>query len=188
MNLAKMQADVTDFHRAAGVQIGNLQRPELPDEGTKALRIRLIEEEFREFREALQDGDLIEAADAIADLLYVTVGAGVAMGLDLEMIWDEVQRSNMAKFPNGIARRRGDGKILKPDGWTPPNIAGVIREQMLRHSVEGRFDFSDSAEDEPTIPRRVTTVQIKVPDGVDPDDFIKRVVSIMDHDPNHEDW
>jgi predicted HAD superfamily Cof-like phosphohydrolase len=75
---------------------------------------------------------MVEVADGIIDSIYVLVGMGLELGLPLEALWNEVQRSNMAKAieqPDGTFKvmRRADGKVLKPEGWTPPDIAGVLR-------------------------------------------------------------
>lgn len=66
--------------------------------------------------------------DGILDLLVVTVNFGLSLGLPLQDGWDEVLRSNMAKVgPTGVVERREDGKVLKPDGWTPPDLAAVLQ-------------------------------------------------------------
>jgi len=67
-------------------------------------------------------------SDGLADLIYVCVGCALEYGIPLDRVGDEVQRSNMAKVDplTGAVRRRLDGKILKPEGWTPPDIAGVM--------------------------------------------------------------
>lgn len=75
--------------------------------------------------------DIVEVADALADLDYVIEGLRLAFGINGKPIADEVHRSNMAKvWPDGSVRRREDGKILKPDGWTAPDIAGVLGRQQ----------------------------------------------------------
>lgn len=116
--------DVFDFHKKFGCLIGST--PAIPDFGTANLRIRLIEEEFEELTAALEQGDLIEVADAIADLQYVIIGTAISYGIDMRPIWDEVHRTNMAKVDGG---RRGDGKIMKPAGWQPPRIAEMLDAQ-----------------------------------------------------------
>jgi predicted HAD superfamily Cof-like phosphohydrolase len=89
----------------------------------------LMAEEMGELIDADTKDDLIEQADAIIDILVVTIGAGLSLGLPLDMLWKEVMRSNTAKIdPNtGMVKKRADGKVLKPDGWTPPNIEAVLR-------------------------------------------------------------
>jgi|SRR5579875_1999583 len=117
--------DVKEFHRAFGLRIG--VKPELPNDLDQALRVDLILEETKELIKAHVTKDLVEVADAIADLIYVACGMAVAYGIPLNEVWAEVQRSNMAKLgPNGKAIYREDGKVLKPVNWTPPNIEGVL--------------------------------------------------------------
>lgn len=86
-----------------------------------ALYKKLIEEEFIELRDAKSQ---IEELDALIDILVVTIGAIHSMGADGEGAWNEVMRTNFAKIDEetGKVRKREDGKVLKPDGWTPPNL------------------------------------------------------------------
>jgi predicted HAD superfamily Cof-like phosphohydrolase len=117
------QAMVADFHRAFSRTPPD--GPDLPAFPGR-LRISLIQEEADEFAQAVRDGDLVEMVDALCDLLYVTYGAAVDLGVDLEPFFAEVHRSNMAKVGG---TRRADGKWLKPEGWTPPDIAGLLRRR-----------------------------------------------------------
>jgi predicted HAD superfamily Cof-like phosphohydrolase len=73
--------------------------------------------------------DLPEFADALADLDYVVEGSRLEFGIDGGPVADEVHRSNMAKFPGGVVSRRADGKILKPEGWEPPDLRKVLLAQ-----------------------------------------------------------
>src|SRR5258706_12069858 len=107
MTEASLDQDVTAFHKAMGQTVGDLASPRIRD---GRLRIDLIEEEALEFREAVEAGDLVKAADAIGDLIYVSVGAAVTFGLDMNPIWAEIQRSNMNKATGPV---RDDGKRLK---------------------------------------------------------------------------
>jgi predicted HAD superfamily Cof-like phosphohydrolase len=113
-------------------QIGHPEKvkwsPGFPEADTRELQLKLLEEEIKELSDASRENDLVEFADAIADVLYVTIGMAVTHGLPLEEIFEEVHRTNMAKFVNGKPLlRESDGKIMKPEGWTPPDIAGIIR-------------------------------------------------------------
>jgi predicted HAD superfamily Cof-like phosphohydrolase len=114
------QAMVAEFHRRFGSP-----PPERPDleRFPGALRVRLIQEEADEFAQAVAEGDLAEMVDALCDLLYVTYGAAVDLGVDLQPFFAAVHHSNMAKVGG---RRREDGKWLKPEGWTPPDVAGLL--------------------------------------------------------------
>ena len=116
----KPQAQVREFHE-------KLRVPS-PDEPTLfgypyQLRVDLIQEELDEFAEACAAKDMVEMLDAIVDLLYVTYGAAVAMCVDVEPLFDEVHRSNLAKAGGPV---REDGKIQKPEGWQPPDLKGVL--------------------------------------------------------------
>jgi predicted HAD superfamily Cof-like phosphohydrolase len=117
-------ADVLAFHRALGAHVG--ARPGFPAEDVRALRRRLLDEEIEELREADASGDIVELADALADIVYVLVGTAVSHGIDLRPVWDEVHRSNMAKV---AGRALGDAKARKPEGWTPPDVAGCLERQ-----------------------------------------------------------
>lgn len=118
--------DVAAFHRATDTPI--LDGPRFPSEDRIRLRESLITEEYDELFRALANCDLIEAADAMADLIYVIVGTALEFGVPLDRVWDEVQRSNMAKVDpaTGKVRKREDGKVLKPEGWQPPDIFRVL--------------------------------------------------------------
>jgi len=97
------------------------------DGPSKLRRIALIAEELRELTDALGNDNLVEAADAIADLLYVTYGTAVEMGLPADALVSEVHRSNMTKLgEDGKPILREDGKILKGPGYQAPDIRGVL--------------------------------------------------------------
>jgi predicted HAD superfamily Cof-like phosphohydrolase len=88
----------------------------------------LIQEEFTELQEAEDD----EAAlDALIDILVVTIGAIHSMGADAEGAWKEVMRTNFAKIDKdtGKVRKREDGKVLKPQGWTPPDLKPFLKKK-----------------------------------------------------------
>lgn len=124
--------DVADFHRMTDTPISHV--PSIPSNDRAELRWSLVDEEInRELKPALDSEDIVEIADAIADSIYVLVGMALEYGIPLQAVWDEVQRSNMAKQEPGTGKvkRRADGKILKPDGWTPPNIKQALG--LIRH-------------------------------------------------------
>lgn len=139
-------ADVAAFHHA-GEQLVNEGPPAFPNSDVLELRARLIREESLEYLVAVARGDMVGAADGLIDLLYVVIGTMVSFGLPVPELWVEVQRSNMAKFEGGL-RPREDGKILKPEGWTPPNIAGVL----------AAAGWDPSAQPQPTVELRVVTM------------------------------
>jgi len=104
------------------------QPPRFPSEKIQDLRIKLIEEEFLELKEAIKSKDIKEVADALTDILYVTYGAGHAFGIDLDGCFDEVQRSNMSKLDeNGKPIYNEDGKVLKGPNYFKPNFEKFIK-------------------------------------------------------------
>lgn len=88
----------------------------------------LISEEFGELCEAEAAEDTVEEFDAVLDLIVVLIGYGLSRGWPMDEGWAEVMRSNMAKIDpySGSVRRREDGKILKPEGWTPPDLDSLL--------------------------------------------------------------
>lgn len=93
------------------------------------LRQKLIDEEYQELKDAVEAEDIIEIADACADLLYVVYGTALAFGIPITKVFEEVHRSNMSKvLPDGTVGRRADGKILKSPTYSPPNLEPILRE------------------------------------------------------------
>lgn len=90
----------------------------------------LIEEEMCELKVAEVQENEVEEFDAVLDLLVVLIGYGLSRGWPMLAGWDEVMRSNMAKIDpkTGRVNKREDGKILKPEGWTPPNLAETLEQ------------------------------------------------------------
>jgi len=96
------------------------------------LYVKLIDEEFNdELKTAISNNDPVETLDALLDILVVTVGAIHSMGADGEGGWKEVMRTNFAKIDKdtGKVRKREDGKVLKPIGWTPPDLKTFITKE-----------------------------------------------------------
>ena len=118
------QKDVLDFHKKFDCKIGD--KPDFADEKTMKLRLSLIKEEIDELTEAYNENDFSSFIDAIADSIYVLLGTSISVGVDIKPIWDEVQKTNIAKIPGNS---RKDGKILKPDNWTPPDIDNLLKKQ-----------------------------------------------------------
>ncbi len=88
------------------------------DAADRDLRIRLLEEEWNEYLEAEGFDDLVGIADALADMIYIIAGTALVYGIPLDRVFDEVQRSNMSKFADGVNVRE-DGKILKGASYSP---------------------------------------------------------------------
>jgi predicted HAD superfamily Cof-like phosphohydrolase len=102
-------------------------KPEFPDIDTVRLRIDLIREELDEFVDAIAEDNLVEVADALTDILYVTYGAGHAFGIDLDKCFEEVQASNMSKLgKDGKPIYRADGKVMKGENFFEPNLTKVV--------------------------------------------------------------
>ncbi len=120
------QRMVKEFHEKYGAP--SAARPTMPTHKDRLRRARLIFTEAAEFIEAADKNDFIEMVDALADLLVVTYGTAVELGVDLEPVFAEVHRSNMSK--NG--GMDVGGKILKGPGFTPPDLLGVLQEQGYR--------------------------------------------------------
>lgn len=100
------------------------------DISIQSLRYDLIYEELRELNEAMLDRDIVEVADAIADLLYVVYGTAVSYGINIEPVFEAVHKSNMDKiWPDGELHYHPNGKVKKPEGWEPPNIKAILKEQ-----------------------------------------------------------
>jgi predicted HAD superfamily Cof-like phosphohydrolase len=94
------------------------------------LYVKLMAEESQELAQAMQNTDELETLDALIDILVVTIGAIHSAGFDAEGAWKEVMRTNFAKIDSetGKVRKREDGKVLKPLGWTPPNLTPFLKK------------------------------------------------------------
>jgi len=101
-----------------------------PSEDNQWLYANLIDEEYKEFVSALHDKDEPEMLDACMDMIWVILGFCHMKGYDIGGAWDEVVKTNMAKVDpaTGKVRRREDGKILKPEGWKPPDMTKFIKK------------------------------------------------------------
>lgn len=132
-------ARVTELHRAFGVPVP--ERPAVPGPDLLALRRTLIHEETAEVEaefaalatrlgagETVAPGDLAPLAHELADLLYVTYGALTTLGIDADAVFAEVHRANLGKLGGP---RRADGKWLKPGGWQPADVRGVIEGRAV---------------------------------------------------------
>jgi predicted HAD superfamily Cof-like phosphohydrolase len=117
--------DQEKFMRACDQTVGEF------DELQYAMYIKLINEEHQELLEATLSEDRVEQLDALIDILVVTIGAIHSLGADGEGAWKEVMRTNFAKIDHdtGKVRKREDGKILKPIGWTPPKLTQFITKE-----------------------------------------------------------
>ena len=102
-------------------------KPSLSTEKINKLRINLIKEELEELTEAMNNKDLLEVADALTDILYVTYGAGHAFGIDLDQCFEEVQNSNMSKLDeNGKPIFNDAGKVMKGPNYFKPDLSKFV--------------------------------------------------------------
>ena len=102
-------------------------KPSFSTEKINKLRIDLIKEELEELSEAMNNKDLLEVADALTDILYVTYGAGHAFGIDLDKCFEEVQNSNMSKLDeNGKPIYNEHGKVMKGPNYFKPDLTKFV--------------------------------------------------------------
>jgi predicted HAD superfamily Cof-like phosphohydrolase len=125
--MSKVFTDVSLFLKAVGQET-----PSVPQQTVSVqaqLYKNLIDEEYEEFLEAYYDKDSVEEIDACFDMMWVIIGYMKSRGWDCENIWDEGAKSNLSKIDpvSGLVKRREDGKILKPEGWQPPNFTKFVK-------------------------------------------------------------
>ena len=102
--------------------------PSFASDKINLLRYELIKEELDEFKAALENNNLLEVADALTDILYVTYGAGHAFGIDLDKCFEEVQNSNMSKLDkNGKPIYNDMGKVMKGENYFKPDLSKFIK-------------------------------------------------------------
>ena len=112
---------VKEFMTTFGQEVKD--KAEFPNEKIVELRKKLIDEEFNELKDAINENDLIEVADALTDILVVTYGAAVAFGIDLDKCFKEVHRSNMSKLSeDGKPIYNEFGKVMKGPNYFKPNL------------------------------------------------------------------
>jgi predicted HAD superfamily Cof-like phosphohydrolase len=123
--MRSLMRDVAKFHEKFGVRVGTTPSP--ISEKDAELRISLIDEEAEELCDAILHQDLVKIADGVGDLIYVAIGAALEFGIDMQPVWAAIQTTNMLK--QGGAKR-WDGKIMKPEGWQPPQIDQILSTQV----------------------------------------------------------
>ena len=116
---------VGTFMKTFGQEVKS--KPSFSSDKINKLRIDLIKEELDELQEAMKNNDLLEVADALTDILYVTYGAGHAFGIDLDKCFDEVQNSNMSKLDeNGKPIYNESGKVMKGPKYFKPDLSKFV--------------------------------------------------------------
>ena len=118
--------DQEKFMRACDQTVGTANADQFK------LYVKLMAEESQELAQAMQNADEVETLDALIDILVVTIGAIHSAGFDAEGAWKEVMSTNFAKIDKdtGMVRKREDGKVLKPVGWTPPNLEPFVKKNV----------------------------------------------------------
>ena len=113
------------FMKTFGQEVKN--KPAFSTDKINKLRLDLIKEELSELTDAMNNKDLLEVADALTDILYVTYGAGHAFGIDLDKCFDEVQNSNMSKLDdNGKPIYNENGKVMKGPNYFKPDLSKFV--------------------------------------------------------------
>ena len=103
------------------------EKASFPDDKITSLRYDLIKEELEELKVALENKDILEVADALTDILYVTYGAGHAFGINLDKCFNEVQKSNMSKLDrNNKPIFNENGKVMKGPNYFKPNLSKFL--------------------------------------------------------------
>ena len=116
---------VGNFMKTFGQEVKTI--PSFSTDKINKLRIDLIKEELAELTQAMYNKDLLEVADALTDILYVTYGAGHAFGIDLDKCFDEVQNSNMSKLDkNGKPIYNESGKVMKGPNYFKPDLSKFV--------------------------------------------------------------
>ena len=117
---------VGNFMKTFGQEVK--EKPSLSSDKINKLRLDLIEEELGELKAAMKSSDLLEVADALTDILYVTYGAGHAFGINLDKCFEEVQNSNMSKLNNdGKPIFNENGKVMKGPKYFKPDLRKFIK-------------------------------------------------------------
>ena len=116
---------VKTFMRTFGQEVK--LKPSFSTEKINDLRYNLIKEELNELKQAMDNKDLLEVADALTDILYVTYGAGIAFGIDLDKCFEEVQNSNMSKLgEDGKPIYNESGKVMKGPNYFKPDLSKYL--------------------------------------------------------------
>ena len=120
-----------EFNKAFGIDYKN--EPTIGQNDLSELRIRLLEEEVMEYAEAVRNDDIVEILDALGDIAYILAGTILNHGMQhvIDDAFSEIHRSNMDKLVDGKALKRDDGKVIKPEGWQPPDLKQFIDANRL---------------------------------------------------------
>ena len=125
--------DVGEFHNKFELPVAGVdQEPTFLSRRDELYRVNFMREEVEEFQTACMKGDIAEAADALADLVYVALGTAHLMGLPFEEIWTEVQRANLTKeratgADDPRSKRANSLDVVKPEGWKAPDHGPALK-------------------------------------------------------------
>lgn len=127
-------SDIRDFHEK--FELPPADEPKLLDQDLQDFRIRFMQEELDEYREAVAEGNTEKAFDALIDLVYVAVGTAYISRFPFAEGWRRVHAANMAKIrvsrtPEGVTERGGKWDVVKPMGWTPPDLSDLVKSSSL---------------------------------------------------------
>lgn len=127
--MKKQLQAVENFHHAFGVGVES--SPTLNTEQIAKLRFSLMKEENEEYLEAFEQGDLVQVADALGDMMYILCGTILSHGMQhiIEDVFDEIQKSNMSKLgEDGKPIYREDGKVIKGPNYQPPSLEPFLKK------------------------------------------------------------
>ncbi len=125
------ESKVLEFNKAFGLLVNTV--PTLVDEKNANIGKKLMQEELDEYKEALENGDLVEVADAIADMQYILDGLKIKHGIAgscFRELFDEVHKSNMSKLVDGKPVYREDGKVMKGKDYFKPDISSILAKHV----------------------------------------------------------
>ena len=128
--MSSLEQQVIQFNNTYGKEMSD--KPRLPTAAEALLMHTLIMEEVAELNEAIENDDLIELADAVGDILYITAQQASMLGLPIDALLREIQRSNLSKLgSDGKPIYRADGKVLKGENFSEPEIARVLNDNYF---------------------------------------------------------
>lgn len=114
-----------EFHEVYNCARSNTVK--FSDDATREMRINILKEEWEEYLAAEEENDIVEVADALADIIYIAIGTAVSYGIPMDKIFNEVHASNMSKLDeDGNPIYREDGKILKGANYFKPDVKGIL--------------------------------------------------------------
>lgn len=133
--MEKQIIQVKEFQEAFGVVLP--KRPKLLPKKRSEFRHKLLEEEVSEIKQGAISKDIVQVADGVIDSMYILIGTAHEYGFAdrLVMLFDEVHRSNMSKMgPDGKAIFREDGKVMKPETYSPPKLARILQRDFALYN------------------------------------------------------